>query len=372
MASARATTLAQGFAQRVFIEMYDTSLTNVIVNRDFEGEINQVGSVLNILSIARISERVYTGADMTSPDGLLESNAKLTIDQWKSFYWIEKTIDNWQSYIKNPHSTVVAQAALERNMNMDKFVLGLYGDVGSGGRVGTDYTTGTVTVDVTTGAVTGSGTTFTSGMVGKGFKATGHTRQYRIKSYASATSIVIEDDYDDLTSAYTGGAIAGGTAYVVEAATAIAITPSNLLAQVGQLKLKLDKAQANGFNSVPADGRFLIVPPEFEDVATRASGIVLHVPEVYEQLVKVGLLTMLKGFKVYVSNSLTGDNTNGYHIIGGHTSWCTFAEKLLQATIEEEVKANFGSAYKDLFVYGAKVADSRRHMAVELFATFSG
>lgn len=370
MASARATTLAQGFSQKLLLEMYDQSLTDVVVNRDYEGEINGVGSKLNILNIARISEKNYTGADLTA-DSLFENNSVLTIDQLKSFYWKEKTIDNWQSYIKNPHSTVVSQKAAERNKNMDTFVLGFYGDVGAGNRIGTDYTTGTVTVDVTTGVVTGSATTFTAGMVGKGFKASGHTKWYRVKSFSSTTSITIEDDFDDITSAYTGGAIGAGATYTIEAATAVSVTTSNILNKVALLKQKLDKAEANGFSSVPDQGRFLIVPPEFETTIIQASGVVLHVDEVYQTLVKKGFITMLQGFAVYKSNRLTGDNTNGYHIIAGHPNWLTFAEKLLEADIEEDLIGNFGSAYKDLFVYGGKVTDARRHFAAELYATFA-
>lgn len=368
--SARATTLAQGFSNRLLKEMYDRSLTDVIVNRDYQGEINQVGSKLNILNLDRISEKTYSGANLTA-DSLLENNAVLTIDQLKSFYWKELTIDNWKSYIKDPHSTVVAQKANERNKNMDEFVLGLYADVGAGNRVGTDYTTGTVTVDVTTGAVTGSGTTFTSAMVGRGFKAEGHTKWYRVKSFSSTTSIVIEDDLDDVTSVYTGGAIAGGATYTIEANTPVSITTSNLLQQVANVKQKLDEAEKYGNNAVPDTDRWMIVPPEFENTLVRASGIALHVPEVYSELVKKGMITELLGFKIFRSNRLTGDNTDGYRILAGHNNWCTFAEKLLEADIEEDLIGNFGSAYKDLFVYGAKVADSRRHMAVELFATFA-
>lgn len=371
MASARATTIAQGFSNRLLLEMYDISLLDYIVNRDYEGEINKVGSVLNILNLARISEKNYTGANL-SVDDIYENNCVLTIDKKKSFYWRELTLENWASYIKDPHSTVVNQKADERNKNMDLYVLGFYGDVGAGNRVGTDYDTGTVTVDVTTGVVTGSGTTFTAAMVGRGFQADGHTTWYRVKTYSSPTSIVIEDDFDDITSAYTGGAIGAGASYTIEAATPVAITTSNILAQVGLLKLKLDKAEANGFSSVPAQGRFLVVPPEFEDIATNgASGITIHVPEVYEELIKKGMMTQLKGFNVMVSNRLTGNNTDGYHCIGGHKNWITFAEKLLTATIEEDLTGNFGAAFKDLFVYGAKVPDSRRHFACELFATFT-
>lgn len=367
--SARATTLAQGFSNKLLKEMYDKSLTDFIVNRDYQGEINQVGSKMNILNLDRISEKTYSGSNLTA-DSLLENNAVLTIDQLKSFYWKELTLDNWKSYIKNPHSTVVAQKADERNKNMDTYVLGLYGDVGAGNRVGTDYTTGTVEID-SSGNVTGSGTTFTSAMVGKGFKATGHTQWYRVKTYTNATTIVIEDDLDDVASTYSGGAISAGATYTIEAVSAIAITISNLLEKVADLKQKLDEAEKYGNNAVPDTDRWMIVPPEFENTMVRASGVALHVPEVYSDLVKKGMITELLGFKIFRSNRLTGDNTNGYHILAGHKNWVTFAEKLLEADIEEDLIGNFGSAYKDLFVYGAKVADSRRHMCAELLATFS-
>jgi hypothetical protein len=370
MASAYATKVAEGFSQRLLKEVYDKSLTDVIVNRDYEGEINGVGSKLNILNIARISEKTYSGANLTVDD-LYENNAVLTIDQYKSFYWREKTIDQWKSYIKNPHSTVVSQKADERNRNMDLYVLGFYGDVAAGNRVGTDYTTGTVTVDVTTGVVTGSGTTFTSSMVGRGFKATGHTQWYRVKTYSSGTSIVIEDDLDDVTSAYTGGAIAGGTAYTIEAVTPVSITSSNVLAKVALAKLKLDIAETYGKSSVPDVGRFLIVPPQFEQIIIQATGVALHVPAVYEELVKKGMMTELDGFKVFKSNRLTGNNTDGFRVLAGHSNWMTFAEKLLEAGMEEDLIGNFGSAYKDLFVYGAKVPDSRRHFMTEIYATFA-
>jgi len=369
--SARATTLAQGFSNKLMKAVYDRSLLDSIVNRDYQGEINGVGSKLNILDFDKVTEKDYAGVPL-SADSLTENNGILTIDKKKSFYWAEKTLDNWLSYVKDPHPTIVAQAADERNRNMDIYALGKYAQVAAGNRVGTDVMTGTVTVDVTTGAVTGSGTTFTSTMVGRGFKATGHTKWYRVKSYASATSIVIEDDLDDITSQYTGGAISAGAAFTVEAVTPLAVTTANILATVGKLKLKLDQAEANGRHAVPDDGRFLIVPPEFEDVVTNgASGIQLHVPEVYETLVKKGMITMLKGFKVFVSNRLTGNNTDGYHIIAGHTGWQTFAEKVLRSRIEEDIIGDFGAAYKDLFVYGSKVKDARRGFATELFATFT-
>ena len=369
--SARGTTLAQAFSQKLLVEMYDKDLMNVITNRDYEGEINAVGSKLNMLDFDRVSEKTYAGSAL-SYDSLTENNHQLIIDQYKSFYWAQKTLDNWLSYIKNPKPTIVTQTASERNKNKDTFVFGLYGDVGAGHRIGTDYTTGTVTVTTGTGAVTGSGTTFTAAMVGKGFKADGHSTWYRVKSYASPTSIVIEDDLDDVASAYTGGAISALSTYTIEAATVLALTPANISGYVGDLKLKLDLAEKNGYNSVPTEGRFLIVPPEFEDTLTNnATGVTLHVSEAYQASVVKGYIGKFKGFDIYVSNRLTGDNTDGYHLIAGVPAWMTYAEKVLQVQMEEDLPGDFGTAYKDLFVYGAKVVDPRRHMAAELFATFS-
>jgi hypothetical protein len=366
--SARATTVAQGFSNKLLKEMYERSLTDTIVNRDYQGEINGVGSKLNILNIGRITEQTYSGANLTVAD-LTEFNAVLTIDQYKSFYWKEKDLDNWLSYIKDPHATVVAQKADERAKNMDSFVLGLYADAGAG-VIGTAYTTGDVTIN-NAGTVTGNGTTFTAGMVGLPFKATGHSKWYRVATYSGATSITIENNSDDLASSYDGGAIGGGSAYTIQGVSAVSITTSNLLQKIADLKQMLDEQEKYGNNAVPDTDRFLIVPPEFYNTVVRASGVVLHVPEVYTNLIQKGYIGDLLGFRLFQSSRLTGNNTTGYHMIGGSPLWCTFAEKLIDADIEEDLIGNFGSAYKDLFVYGAKVADARRHMAGQIFATFA-
>lgn len=350
--------------------MYDRDLTDQIVNRNYEGEINGVGSTLNIMDFGKLTEKTYANSALTA-DALTENNGQLVIDQLKSFYWKEKDYENWLSYIKDSHPYIVTQAGNERMKNMETFVLGFYEDVGAGNRVGTDYTTGTVAVAATTGVVTGSGTTFTSDMVGKGFKADGHTTWYRVKSFSSTTSITIEDDLDDVTSAYTGGTIAALSTYTIEAATVLSITAANLLSKVAALKQKLDLAEKNGYSAVPDSDRFLIVPPEFETTVVAATGVALHVPEVFSQLVQRGMIGELQGFKVFKSNRLTGNNTDGYHVIAGHQNWLTFAEKVITARLEEDLIGDFGVAYKDLFVYGGKVKDINRHQAAEGFWTFA-
>src|SRR5436853_6835248 len=113
MASAYATKLAEGFSQKLIRIIYENAPIDEVINRDYEGEINAVGSKLNILTLSRISEKTYTGSNL-SPDDLTELNAQLVIDQYKSVYWREKTIDKWKSYIKEPKGTVLQQTANER------------------------------------------------------------------------------------------------------------------------------------------------------------------------------------------------------------------------------------------------------------------
>ena len=68
---------------------------------------------------------------------------------------------------------------------------------------------------------------------------------------------------------------------------------------------------------------------------------------------------------------LVGDNTNGYRVLAGQKNFITFADKALNVGMEEDLIGNFGSAYKDLFVYGAKVADERRKFGAAAFVKFS-
>ena len=360
MPSAYATKLAEAFSSKLMQQVYARSIFDILCNRDYEGEV-QKGSKVNIPALSRVAEKTYSGADLTADD-LTEITAVLTVDQFKSFYIKSKTIDEYKSYIKDPMDKTTDQRANERKKNVDSFVLGFYGDVAAGNRVGTNYTTGTVEVAVTTGVVTGTGTTFTAAMVGKGFKATGHSKWYRVKTYTNATTITIENDSDDETSSYDGGAISAGATYTVEAATAVTLAANNLMTEVLALKQKLDE------NEVPDEDRILVVPPVVENLIPVSNNIAISVPAVYEELVKRGFITELAGFKVFRSTRLSGDNTNGYHILAAHKSWLTFADKVLEAGMEEDLPGNFGAAFKDLYVYGAKVADERRAFAAELFA----
>ena len=245
---------------------------------------------------------------------------------------------------------------------VDNYNLSFYTDVAAGQRIGTNYTAGTVTVAATTGVVTGSGTTFTSAMTGRGFKAAGHTKWYRVKHFTSTTQIEIEDDLDDIDSAYTGGAIDAGASFAIEAATAVQVRKATLYTQLVSLKTLLDKSK------VPATDRFFVAPADIINllsVPDSANPVITPVPESYG-IVRNGFQGMLAGFEIYSNEQVTGSSTAGYHCLAGHKSAITHALAFTETGIEDLI-GDFGKAYKGLNVYGSKVVDERRKALAEGF-----
>ncbi len=348
-----ATRLAEGFAARVLQYYFQTTVTPVITNREFEGEIKDRLTKLNIGTLGGVTLKNFTGSDMTADDPT-ESIAVLSTDQAKSWYFKIHSLAELESFIKNPQGSLLDDLKGQLREAIDAYTLGLWSDAASGNWVGTSYTTGTVEITVTTGAVVGAGTTFTSAMVGKPFKAAGHTSWYRVKTYTDATHIVIEDDSDDLTSAYTGGAIGAGATYEIQANSAVQITKSNIYEYIFKLKTALDKRK------VPLDNRWIVMPADLFNLLPQAPEVIQPIGNVYEEVVNRGYMGMVGGFKAYSNEQIAGDAVNGYKVMAGRTSGITFATAMTETEVEPFLKGNFGKAYKGLEVYGAKVPDIRR------------
>lgn len=354
------TKLAEAFAAQALEIFYASSVADAITNSDYEGQIKDKASTLNVLTFGAIDAHTYTGADM-SVDSLTESNCQLVTNQLKYIYFKVKDYDTFRSYIKNPESTIQKQVGSRMKQIIDQFVLGFYADVGAGNRDGTDYTTGTVGVTITTGAVAGAGTTFTSAMVGCGFKATGHTAWYRVKTYTNGTTITIEDDSDDLTSAYTGGTIAALATFTVQAVSALAVTSSTIFARISRLATLLTN------NEIPDSDRFLVLPASIATLVRQSAEFVGIGSEGGRESVMNGKMPgKYAGFDIYevADGRATGNTTDGLHCLGGHKSAICFAMGMTENGIEDLI-GNFGKAYKALYVYGAKVADERRKALVD-------
>lgn len=350
------TTLAQGFSQKVISLFFEKSIAMDISNQDYEGEIKDKLSKLNIMTFGAIPLQTYSGTALNASDPS-ESVGTLETDQQKAYYFKIQSLQRFHSWIKNPEGSLIATLASTLAQEIDSFVLGFEGDVAAGNRVGTDANDATtITVTVTTGAfVVAGGTPVTSAWVGQGIKCVGHTKWYRVKSVSSTTEGVIEDDLDDATSAYTGGAIAGGTSYVVEAVSKAQVSKSTIYAGILALKQKLDEAQ------VPMSDRFLILPPSLMALVLQGTELIPAVPAAYEYVQK-GYMGDVAGFKLFMSNQVTGDNTDGYQVLAVHKSWLTFAMGWVESGVEDLI-GDFGKAYKGLNIYGAKVVDERRKAA---------
>ena len=359
--NAYGTKLAEAFAARIIDIYFERAIAPMITNDEYEGEIKDKATKCNIPTIGGVSLQNYTGADLT-PDDLEESVGVLTTDQAKGYYFKVKSYDKLKSFIKNPEGNLMDQVTGLLRESVDAYVLGLYGDVAAGNRIGTPYATGTVTVDVTTGLVTGAGTTFTAAMVGRGFKAAGHTRWYRVKTFTNTTSMVIEDDFDDLTSAYTGGAIAALSTFEIEAVTAVQVTKTNVYSKLEELAVKLNDQK------VPRENRWAVLPPAIASLVRQAPEYIPAVQSAYEDVVKRGYITSMAGFELYESVQYTGNSSDGWHVLAGHKSGITFGMAMTESEIEAQLIGNFGKAYKGLNVYGAKVVDERRKALAELFA----
>lgn len=347
------TNVGEKFAKNVLRIFFQRSIAVDITNQDYEGEIKGGGADrLNVLTFAALALKNYTGSAMTV-DIPQESEAILIVDQKKAYYFQIESFAKFASYAEDETSTLIDTAGKTLARTVDNFVLGFTASVGAGNRVGTDYTTGTVTVTTVTGATVGVGTTFTAAMVGLGFRATGHTAWYRVKTFTDATNIVIEDDKSDITSAYTGGAISGGSAYTIEAVTVITVTKSTIFDYIVDLKTKLDTTE------IPAEDRWLAMPSIVANLLLKSAQLQTAVDTAYEDVIKKGILGYVAGFKCYSNEQVSGNNTTGYKCLAGHKSFITMAMAFTESGVEDFI-GGFGQNFKGLNCYGAKVADERR------------
>lgn len=361
------TKLVEAFASRALVIYYANSVTEKFTNQDYEGDIREKGSILNVLTFGAILSHTYTGANMGTPDVLTESNAQLITNQALDFYFQIKSYDKFRSYIKSPEGTILAQVANELKKQVDLYTLGFYTAAQAGNRIGSSYTAGTVTVTTGTGAVVGVGTTFTAAMVGRGFLAAGQTIWSVVSAYTDATHITIQDDTPDAIAqagaTYSQGAVAGGTAYQIEAVTPVQLTKSNIYDYIKQLQIKLDNYE------IPDEDRWLVLDPNGHALLTEAPEYIPSgVSEAYANVVKMAEVKLVSGMQVWKTPRVNGTNssTAGLHGMAGHRSAITFAMGLVENGIEDAY-GNFGKNYKSLYVYGAKVADVRRKALTEIF-----
>lgn len=374
------TVTAQQFMVNTLKVFFRKSLIAQVTNRDFYTEGGDVDEKTT-KSIRAKNQKftistLYSGGWATYSGSTISWNtvkevvSTLTIDTFKSLTDTIPSLSYFKSSVKDPKSSLIEHAGGKLRELVDQLVLDMVADAGAGNHVGTDYTTGTVTVTTGTGAVVGVGTTFAAGMVGKPFKAVGHSVWYRVKTFTDTTHITIENDSDDEASSYDGGAISGGTAYVIQANTKIALTKSNISQYFTECQVALDN------QSIPEEDRWMVLPASAKKPLHAASEFNKDLEKVFGDVVQKGVVQEAAGFRLYyVPDSwVNGDNTNGYECPFGHKSFITAGYGFIEpiSIIEsKDNQTNFGDMYKGLYGLGLKVADERRRAGGKLYATFA-
>lgn len=118
-----------------------------VVNRDYEGQIQNAGDTVRINSIGRVTIGDYTkNTDISAAETLTDAQATLLIDQQKYFNFQIDDIDRAQ---QNPKvmAGAMREAAYGLRDAVDQFIAGKYTDVDSANAVGS---TGSPKTDVST------------------------------------------------------------------------------------------------------------------------------------------------------------------------------------------------------------------------------
>lgn len=379
MADLGATRTNIKYASKALLEAERQSIFSRVTNKDFEtpGNSDPVSSKAITRKNQEFVITQLIGAGWKTSSGtpsytkIKEVISRLVIDQKIDLNEEIESIAKFASMVNDPEGTIIKQSGISLAEQLDKALIALYGDAASGNWYGTSYATGTVTVTVTTGAVVGSGTTFAAGMVGKPFKAVGHDKWYRVKTFTDTTHIVIEDDSDDLTSAYTGGAIAGGTAYEIQANAVASLTQNNVIEWLNTLSAMLTS------KNVPMGNRWIALPAlATQPVIMKAEREFSGVEKVHDKNFERGEIYKAGGFLMYFlpDEWFTGNNTTGFYIPGGHSNWITGDFNYIEAphVIEaKDIHDSYSNFIKGLLMYGLKVADGRRKYGTTSFVKFS-
>lgn len=345
--------------------LYNDTLYPWITNTNYEGTIKDAGDRVRVRTAARVALSTYTKGMTLVKQDLNPTTEDLVVDQQKYFAFVVDDIDKFQNdiaaiteYASNTKRDMAELIDTDILDYMRKNVHGL-------NAIGTDYSTGTVAVAATTGVVTGTGTTFTAAMVGGYFKATGHTSWYLVTAFTNGTTITISDLGTSAT--YTGGAIGAGAAYEINAATAVALTKSNVYSYLVQLRTAL------GQRLTPKEGRFIVVNSQFEGLLLQAPEFIPAVQTAYNDVVKAGLIGRIAGMEVYTSELIAGDNSTGYWFVAGTKDFTAFALQIMKTSVvpSESDPNSFVSTCKGLLVYGRKVFEGNRGRGAVLRATLA-
>lgn len=150
--------------------------------------------------------------------------------------------------------------------------------------------------------------------------------------------------------AYVSGLLKAGTATkgLGDDSTPKEITTPDLAYELlVDMKTALDKA------NVPKQGRWVVVPPEYEGYMLKDARFAYNTQQSNTRL-ENGEVARAAGFRIYLSNEVPNESSKKYKIIASYSGAGTFADQILKTEAYRPQK-RFSDAVKGLHVYGAKV-----------------
>lgn len=144
-----------------------------------------------------------------------------------------------------------------------------------------------------------------------------------------------------------GTAASKMTSLVGDDSTPVEITKDNAYEVLVNLKTALDKA------NLPSQGRWAVMPPEFEGFMLLDPRFAYNTSESNTRLVN-GMVARAAGFDIYISNNVPNETGSKYKVIASTNACGTYADQILKTEAYRREKG-FDDGVKGLHVYGAKI-----------------
>ncbi len=240
-----------------------------LFNRNYEGEISQMGDTVHINQLAEITIKDYTAnVDIANPDQLSTSSIPLNIDQGDYYNFYLNDVDRAQA----------------RGDLMDSAM--------------------------------------------------------RSSAYGLA----------DKLDAYLAGLLATGTLNtgLGSDASPLFVNATNAYELLVKMKVALDKA------NVPTQGRYVLMPPDFEGYMLLDQRFAGAQSARSEGQLTNGMVARAAGFDIYISNNVA--NTEGalFKVCASTVEQATYANQLVKTEAYRREKG-FDDGVKGLHIYGAKI-----------------
>lgn len=128
----------------------------------------------------------------------------------------------------------------------------------------------------------------------------------------------------------------------------LSLTKANILDYIVDCGTVLDE------QNVPENGRFFIMPPWANNLIKKSDLKDASLAGDSVSIMRNGLIGMIDRFKLYNSNLLDGNTTDGVSILFGHDDATTFATQLTNSKVLDNPNG-FGMLHRGLQVFGYEV-----------------